>query len=256
MKCTSCGTDNEAAHVRCMKCGHPLTIQKNKVSGPANGFTSVALGITASDVARKYKNEYSHVSIDQTDRSIETIQDLLEMISTKKVDSKALCDHIAKTVYRQMHIKEVSVGLRSTSDSKYRYASMQGMRANVWTEHQKLAYTKDQFFDNSVYKGTTISKYTKLLLAEDEPYHESEKGTFSEHLSQSSKRKAAGDSIEGDYLDIHVLGRGDELLGWIEISGTWEGKLPDPRTLKTLEIMASLIGIAFSRDPQIIEQAP
>ncbi|MBU0685142.1 MAG: hypothetical protein ABIE25_03870 [Thermoplasmatota archaeon] len=256
MRCTVCGTDNDAAQVRCGKCGQMLTHLRSRVAGPGNGIASGVSNHSASEVARKYKNEYSHVSIDQTDRSIEMIQDLLEMISTQKVDSKALCEHIVKTVYRQMHVKEVSVGLRSASDGKFRYVTMHGMRANVWTEHKKLAYTNDEFSDSAIYKGTMISKYTKLFLAEDEPYHESEKGTFNEHLMQISMRKAIDDSIEGDYLDIHVFGQGNELLGWIEISGTWENKLLGPRSLKTMEIMASLAGIAFARDPTIVGQTP
>jgi hypothetical protein len=252
MRCTICGTDNDATQIRCKTCGRALAHMNNNAPGSAIGAVSVESAHSASEVARKYKNDYAHISIDQTDRSIETILEFLEMISMQKADSKTLCDYIAKTVYRHMHIKEVSVGLRSASDGKLRYFTMQGMRANVWAEHRKLAYTQDEFFDNTTYKGTMISKYTKLLLAEDEPYHESEKGTFSEHLSQASMRKTLYDSIEGDYIDVHVFGHGGEVLGWIEISGTWENKLLTPKSLKTLEIMAGLLGIALARDPAVV----
>ena len=61
-------------------------------------------------------------------------------------------------------------------------------------------------------------------------------------------RRALDDSIEGDYLDINILGSDDELLGWIEISGTVTGKLPDIATIRTIEGMASVLALAITRE--------
>jgi hypothetical protein len=236
---------------RCKKCNLPLAQSKDKGIGRTNVSASSATAFSPTDVARRYKSDYSRASNDLTDRSIECIQELCELIMTPKVGSKELTESIIKLIFRQFHIKEVSIGLRSASDGRFRYVAMEGMRANIWAEHVKLSYTKDVFFDSKKYKGTQVSKYTKLLLAEDEPYDDGEKKTYSEHLMLSSARKAYDDSIEGDYLDILVFGPQDQVLGWIEISGTWDGKLPSPKIIRTIEVFASLLGIALSRDPSI-----
>jgi hypothetical protein len=251
MKCPICGTENDVKQNRCKKCNLPLAQSKDKGIGRTNGSASTATAFSPTDVARRYKNDYSRVSNDQTERSIESIQELCELIMKPKVGSKELVESVIKMIFRQFHIKEVSIGLRSASDGRYRYVAMQGMRANVWAEHTGLSYAKDTFFDNETYKGNHISKHTKLLLAEDEPYDDGEKKTYSEHLMLISARKAYDDTIEGDYLDILVFGTGDQILGWIEISGTWDGKLPSSRTIKTIETYADLLGIALSRDPSI-----
>jgi len=251
MKCPSCGTENDVMQNRCKKCNRPLAQSKDKGIGLTNVSASSTTTFSPTDVARRYKSEYSRASNDLTDRSIECIQEICGWIMTPKVGSKELIESTIKLIFRQFHIKEVSIGLRSASDGRYRYVAMEGMRANVWAEHLGLSYGKDTFFDNKTYKGTQISKYTKLLLAEDEPYDKGEKKTYSEHLMLSSARKAYDDSIEGDYLDILVFGPEDQVLGWIEISGTWDGKLPSTKTIKTLEVFASLLGIALSRDPSI-----
>jgi len=168
-----------------------------------------------------------------------------------KHDSRQLVDYSAKLIFKQFHIKEVAIGLRSSSDGRFRYVAMQGMRANIWAQHTGLSYGHDSFFSNSKYKGTLISKLTKLLLAEDEPYDEVEKKTYNEHLMRSSKRRTPDDSIEGDYLDTLIYGIDGGLIGWIEISGTWDDKLPSASAIRAIEIIANLMGIALSRDPAI-----
>ena len=236
---------------RCKKCNRPLAQPKDKGASHKDGSASPATAISPTEVARTYKSEYSRASNDQTDRSIECIQELCERIITQKVGSKEICESALKLIFRQFHIKEVAIALRNASDGRYRYVAMQGMRANVWEVHRGLSYTKDGLFDSKKYKSTQVSKYTKLFLAEDEPYDDAEKKTYSEHLMLGSVRRAQDDSIEGDYLDIVIFGPGDDILGWIEISGTWDGKLPSPRAIKTLEVIANLVGIALSRDPSI-----
>ncbi len=256
MKCPSCGTENDVMQNRCKKCNRPLTQSSDTGTGRSNAGAASATAITPTEVARRYKSEYARASNDPTNNAIESIRELCELIMTPKVTSKVIVDATIRLIFRQFHIKEVSIGLRSAADGRYRYAAMQGMRANVWTEHLRLSYAAESFSDNKTYKGNQISKYTKLLLAEDEPYDEGEKKTYSEHLMLVSARNTYDDSIEGDYLDTLVFGPENQILGWIEISGTWDGKLPSPKTIMTLEVVAILLGIALSRDPAIAGPEP
>jgi hypothetical protein len=66
-------------------------------------------------------------------------------------------------------------------------------------------------------------------------------------LMLQSARKSLDDTIEGDYIDVLILGKGEELLGWIEISGMQNGKFPDAQTLKCIELLATVIGVALAR---------
>ena len=246
MKWSNCQSENYGKQAFCQACGAPLNPAVTKLDARGKGAPgSRPLGVAHEDVARKLKLDYVGAIMDHTDRNLDSIQDLLEEVSRPQGDAKELLDSVAKLIYKQFHVREVAIGLKSP-DGLYRYVTMHGMRTNIWAEHRDLAYPYDSFFDNVKYKGTVISDYTKLLLAEDMPYDMGEKQTYSEHLMKSSTRKALDDSIEGDYLDILIYGIGNELLGWIEISGTWEDKLPTARTIRCLEIVANITGVALS----------
>ena len=251
MKCPTCETENDTAHSRCRECGSQLAAAAAKPTNAANATPRVSAAVSPDEVARKLKMDYSRAAMDEADRYLDCIQQLSTQIVKPKHDSRQLVDFAAKLIFKQVHIKEVSIGLRSASDGKFRYVAMQGMRANIWAQHAGLSYTHDSFFNNNMYKGTLISKLTKLLLAEDEPYDEVEKKTYSEHLMRSSKRRTPDDSIEGDYLDTLIYGIDGGLIGWIEISGTWDDKLPSARAIRAIETIANLMGIALSRDPAI-----
>ena len=259
MKCSACGTQNDDSLGTCKKCGRQLASPKPKAAGPPNSLSAKKTPFSHDEVARKLKLDYANAMKEETDRYLESIQQLCLEVMKQGQESKKMVEYVTKLVFRQFHIKEVAVGLRSASDGKYRYSAMQGMRVNIWAEHAQLSYDRESFYDDVKYKGTHVSKYTKLLLAEDEPYDREEKGTYSEHLMKASKRRALDDSIEGDYLDTNIVGVNGALLGWIEISGTWDEKLPTARAIRALEIVASLLGIALSRDMDIagpVRRAP
>jgi len=251
MKCPTCETENHVTSSRCSKCGSQLTATAAMPTSVANVTSPRSVAISPDDVARKLKTDYSHAAKDEADRYLECVQQISGQIVKPKHDSRQLVDYSAKLIFKQFHIKEVAIGLRSASDGRFRYVAMQGMRANIWAQHTGLSYSHDSFFSNSKYKGTLLSKLTKLLLAEDEPYDDAEKKTYSEHLMRSSKRRTPDDSIEGDYLDTLIYGIDGGLIGWIEISGTWDDKLPSASAIRAIEIIANLMGIALSRDPAI-----
>src|SRR4030042_1216855 len=168
MKCPKCQSENYGQQTKCQACGFPLAQSPcevgrfGQVKGPHPGR------IVHEDVARKLKLDYVGSIRDHTDRNLDSIQDLLEEVGRPKGDAKELLDNVAKLIYKQFHVREVAIGMKS-HDGLYRYVTMHGMRANIWAQHRDLAYPNDSFFDNAKYKGTVISDYTKLLLAEDMP---------------------------------------------------------------------------------------
>jgi len=59
------------------------------------------------------------------------------------------------------------------------------------------------------------------------------------------KRKSITESLEGDYLDVLVFGKKGEIAGWLEISGTRTGELPDIQTIRWMELISKIIGTAI-----------
>ena len=84
-----------------------------------------------------------------------------------------------------------------------------------------------------------------VFLAEDNPYVEGEEETYSHPVLLGSRRKSLTDSVEGDYIDIMIFGKGDEMIGWIEIAGTRAGKIPDIATIRWIEVISKVIGAAI-----------
>lgn len=149
---------------------------------------------------------------------------------------------VADTIRTQFGIDNVAIGFKSPEDGKYRYVVLAGFREEAARARMKLEYTIDDFYKNGAFNGTFISKYTKIFLAEDNEYRDLERVAYNRPLLLGLKRRSLNDSLEADYFDSFIMGTEDELLGWIEISATRTGKLPDAVTIRWVETAASLIG--------------
>lgn len=202
--------------------------------------------VSHEDVARKMRLDYSYAKGDRNLRIMDAVQGLFSHVHAGKADTRALLNDAANLISRQFSLREVSIGLKSAADGKYRYEVLVGYRKESEDAHRKLAYTFNEMYDEAKYKATILSKYTRLFLAEDEPYAAGEETTYSRPMMLKLRRKTIEDSIEGDYLDTNIFGSGDDLLGWIEISGTNGWKLPDIATIKWIEVIACIIGSALS----------
>ena len=235
---------NGAAGILEAKSNPPVTARQT--SPNAQPGRDISKDIVPGDVARRIKQEYAHGRKEPGMRGLDSIHGLIKQLMEEEPDINEVLKSTARSIYSQFNIKEVSIGLKSP-DGLYRYVAMYGLRDETWAAHRKLAYTEAQMMDPNLYKGTEISHQTKLFLAEDNPYADGEAQTRTEHLMMKSKRKTPDDSIEGDYLDVFRHGPKAEILGWIETSGTWDGKLPDARTIRSLEVVSSVLALAIVR---------
>jgi hypothetical protein len=197
-------------------------------------------------IGRQLKREYSLSYTDQVARIMSGIQTLCAHLEKKDLDVKALLTDAGNQISQLFGIREVSIGLKDPADGMFRYEVMVGVRDDAEQALRRLVYTSDDFGESSSYKGWMISKYSKLFLAEDKPYSNGEKESYSRQFLLGSKRRSANECLEEDYLDVLICGMEDELLGWIEISGTRTGNLPDSNTIKWIELISRIIGIALS----------
>jgi hypothetical protein len=189
----------------------------------------------------KMKLDYSHASADRTHKSLDAVQSLVALLSKPNVSLHDYLQKAADMIAKLYRLRSVTIGLRG-SDGLYRYEVMSGLREEAWAFQRSLAYQEKDFQDSDVYKGDMVSKVTKLYLAEDSPFPEAEKQAYNRPFVLGLKRRSMEDWIEGDYLNVHIRSSEGALIGWIEIVGTVDGKLPDVTTIKWLETMGSVIG--------------
>jgi hypothetical protein len=201
------------------------------------------------DIPRKMKLEYNFPAAGKTYRVLDQIGGLLVHFQKQQVDLRELMTDAANLISKQFSLKEVGIGLKA-SDGTYRYEVLVGYRPETEAVTRKLVYTYEQFTDASIYKGTMISKYTKVFLSEDNPWLDSEKDTYSTPSLLGMTRRSLDDYLEGDYLDTHIFGKNDELIGWIEFAGTTYGKLPDMSAIRWVEFIGRIIAAAAVTQPK------
>lgn len=258
MRCPSCGSENLSASGSCHRCGKPLNpLRGSSRVGQARADPGVPVSqqradpraavtyVDHKDIPLKLKFEYSHTLKDQTQKALESLQDLLAFFTRQTIDVKGLMQQVADTLCRQFGIDNVAIGLKSPEDGKFRYVILAGFREEAAQHQMKLVYTLDEFYKDGAFNGTFISKYSKIFLAEDNEYRDVEKLAYNRPLLLGLKRRSLNDALEADYVDTLILGPEEELLGWIEISGTRTGKLPDAVTIRWVEAAAAIIGAAL-----------
>jgi hypothetical protein len=92
-----------------------------------------------------------------------------------------------------------------------------------------------------------VSNQSEFCFKEDLPDDEREVRQFNRPADLSDERKNMEDMMEGDYLDVFIYGANDKMMGWIEVSYPSNGKFPSRETLRGLELLASSLGVAFSK---------
>lgn len=197
-------------------------------------------------IKRRLWLDYQRANSDPANDRLECVQDLMDELVNPEITLRDFLQTAANMIGSKLCINEVTIGLRTPEDGLYRYYVMFGLEPSEWEAHKKISYWRDQFDSQGVYKFKELSKQTRLFLAEDNPYGEGEDETYSKELMLKTKRNSLEDAIEGDYIDTLVLGRNDDLLGWIEYAGMTNGKFPDGQTILSLELVASMIAVAIN----------
>lgn len=197
-------------------------------------------------VASRIRIEYQHASMKPEIKVLESLQKIISDCQSPHFSLNTFLNAVAQYIYRQLNIHSLSIGIRSSDDGKYHYIAFAGLRKQAEDTLRKCIYSKEDFLNPKRYPGFSISRYTKLFLAENNPYTPEEEESYNRPLMLTQSRNSFDDSIEGDYLDIMIFDNRHEIIGWIEISGTKKGKLPDATTIYWLELVGSIIGMILT----------
>ena len=217
----------------------------DKKSSPRDRAPSVGL-VTKEEVVRKIRYNYTFSHKDLSNRILDTLGKLILDGLKPGKDVVQLLNEAATMIDKHLQIRTTTIGIRDPTDGMYRYVAMSGLNDDQWQAHKVLSYTRQDLFDPLKYRSSRISDLTLVFLVEDSPYNPDEITTYNSKLSSAMIRRSAEDCNEGDYFDIHIKGPGDELLGWIEISGTNYGKMPDANVLRWIEMIATVLGLVLT----------
>jgi len=207
------------------------------------------------DIPRKLKTEYQYPSDSKVHKLRNQLSVLLAGVQRPAVDMQALMTDAANLILRQFSLTQVCIAMKN-DEGIYRYKVLAGCKPDVVAAMRKLEYSYEQVSDNTIYKGYMISKYTKLFLAEDNPWPDNEKETYDLPSLIGMSRRSLYDFVEGDYTNVFILGRNDETLGWIEFNSTTTRKLLDAPSIQWIEFIGQIIAVAASFKGQGGKEGP
>jgi hypothetical protein len=202
--------------------------------------------IAKEEVVRKIRFDYVFAHKELSNRILDTLQKLVSEGLKPGKDLTQLLNETARMIDKHLQIRTTAIGIKDPMDGRYRYVAMSGLDDAQWQAHKVLSYALQDFFDPLRYRSSKISDLSRLFLVEDSPYNPDEMTTYNSRLSSATIRRSADDCNEGDYFDIDIKGPGGELLGWIEISGTKYGKMPDANVLRWIEMIAMVLGLVLA----------
>lgn len=260
MKCPECGAYNTAGAGVCKDCGKLMGAQTNSrdpssgnvrpfvapARSPSSMPTQVFGKVDHNDVAQRMRLDYSVNQREADSRVMDAIIAMLQHFYKPQMSIRGMLEEAASLIQRQFAMREVAIGLKNNTDGMYRYEVLLGYREDAEKAHRMLQYSEADFWNESKYKSTTISRQTRLFLTEDTPYLEGEKSTYNRQVMLDVKRTSPNECLEADYLDTTIPGQGGDAIGWIEFTGTRGGKLPDAQSIKWIEFIACILGAAIA----------
>ena len=199
----------------------------------------------SSRILAQLRQDYSRATLDENEKVIETMISMLRNLNKPNGTIIKFLNEVAQMIYRNFQIREISIGLKSVQDGCFRYVAFAGIRDDAQTSLKALTYTIDDFSPDSKYGGKTISSQTQAYLAEEQPFEQGEEGTYNRPVMLKQVRQSINQNLEADYFDTFIRNRENEIIGWIEYSGTKMNEFPDMHTVKEIEMLVFIISLAL-----------
>jgi len=204
-------------------------------------------------VKRGLRINYLGARSDQASKLIDGFASLLARFQKRPVVVNDIIQDAVNYIHRQFRLRFVMIGLRNPTDGVCTYRVEAGMRPDVWEWQKKRSYKKEDFALAKAgwYNAGEISRLTRVYLEEDNPLGEEDvEQVVNRPFMMKATRKAQEDTLEADFLDTLIMTSDNDLLGWIEYSGTIAGKFPDPMVIRWIEFIAAILAAAISTQDQ------
>ena len=198
-------------------------------------------------VKRRLRFEYMRVKNDPSAKNLDVLSSILAATHRPQLTAVELCQETVNTIQRQYRLRWAMIGLRNRLDGKYRYEVNCGMRDDAWARQKAKSYALADFMETSQrYKFGEISKLTRFYPEEENPLFNDDQLLTNRPVLLKSKRTTDDETLEADFIDTLILGPGDDLLGWIEYSGTIANRLPDASIIRGIEVIAGVLALAMT----------
>jgi len=196
----------------------------------------------SNETAKLIRDRYSPISRDEDEKVMDAIQKLLLISRDQKVSLKMFLEETGKLVHRLFDFKEITIGMKSKDDGLFRFEVLIGFNSDAQRAMRKLTYTNEDMLDSKKYpNGIMITKKIEFMPVEIKPFKPGEENAYNRPSLLAKERSSMEDFIEGDYIILYLSGRKDEVIGWIELSGTRSGKIPSRGVLRWLELITSIL---------------
>ncbi len=207
---------------------------------------STAESLTTEELGLAMRAEYTQWSKDGTQKVISGILDLLASARSDRLNLPELYARALELAHQQFRLRWLALGTKGR-DGLFRYEAFVGLREDAIKARKRESFRREDFGGAGKYPGRKLSDQTTIYFEEDKPYTNGAEETFNRPALIHSRRHAPDDSLEADFVEVIIYGGNDDFAGWIEASGTTTGKLPSVDSIKWLEVIASIIGVALSR---------
>jgi hypothetical protein len=200
-------------------------------------------------VKRGLRINYLGARSDQASKLIDGFSALLARFQKKPVVVNDIIQDAANYIHRQFRLRWVMIGLRNPTDNLCTYRVESGMRPDVWEWQKKRTYKKEDFAmaKEGWYNAGEISRLTRVYLEEENPLGEEDVAQIvNRPFMMKATRTTQEDTLEADFIDTLILTPDNDLLGWIEYSGTIAAKFPDPMVFRWIEFISAILGAAIS----------
>jgi hypothetical protein len=198
--------------------------------------------VTSDETAKLLRDRYSPIARDDDEKIMGAIQKLLLIVRSPNVPLRTILDEIGKSIHRLFEFKEIAIGLKSKNDGLFRFEVLIGFNSDAQRAMRKLTYTNDDMLDSKKYpNGIMITKKVEFMPVEIKPFKSGEEIAYNRPSLLAKERSSMEDFIEGDYIILYLSGRKDEVIGWVELSGTRSGKVPSRGAMRWLELIVSIL---------------
>lgn len=263
MKCPGCGAENPDDAVLCRACSRALptaagtsyvrTVIATAKEGQRIGGKTLDLSKPGEvnltkELAKILRDRSSTIPKDENERAMSHIIKLVLGSRSQSELTMPFLEETAIFISRQFGFSEVAVATKDHVDGLYRYVVFVGMRPEAITAYRKLAYTRDDVTSPTKFPRVKLDYFIDFFPGELKPYLDSEVDTYNRPSQIGKERDHADEMREGDYMNIFLYGRG-EIIGWMELARTRDGKIPSRQALKWLELFAAVVGrILYERE--------
>lgn len=194
--------------------------------------------VVSEDLRRFLESEYPLIPREEDERIVQTLMDLMAVGTDRMQPLQTFYDRVLKFVFRQFGFTEVAIGLKERNENVWRYETVFGFKKEVEAELLRKRYDRDDMYSQDRFPNIKTGRLSELNVAEGLP--DAETHLYDRPFNWRGMRKTYDDSVPGDFLDFWMLDEKKEIIGWIEVSGPVDRKLPSKATVRWLELLASM----------------